>query len=234
VSGDRVDVAETFALMARALMAEDDPVVIMEKIVDVAISAIEACEHAGIELVEKRRIRPVAPSSEVAAELAELQNEVDEGPCLSAIWDHEVFYAPDLATETRWPRFAARASEQTHIASILGFRLYTQEDTMGALNLYSSQVDAFDHDATAIGSVLAAHAAVAMSASRERGHLRDAIAGRDLIGQAKGILMARSGIDEDAAFEVLKRASQRLNLKLGMVADQVVHPPDPPDPSAAV
>jgi AmiR/NasT family two-component response regulator len=52
--------------------------------------------------------------------------------------------------------------------------------------------------------------------------LREALASRDVIGQAKGIIMARSGCDEDHAFDVLRRASQRESKKLRDVAQAVV------------
>jgi AmiR/NasT family two-component response regulator len=44
---------------------------------------------------------------------------------------------------------------------------------------------------------------------------------RDIIGQAKGILMARAGISDDEAFDLLRKASQRLNIELAVVAEQV-------------
>ena len=70
---------------------------------------------------------------------------------------------PDLAAEDRWPQFSRRASEETGIRSMIGFRLFVREDTLGALNLYSSQVAGFEGDATALGAVFASHAALAMA-----------------------------------------------------------------------
>lgn len=98
---------------------------------------------------------------------------------------------------------------------------------MGALNLYSSRPNAFDAQALATGSILAAHAAIAMSWAREREYMQAAIDTRDVIGQAKGLLMARRNVTGDAAFELLRDASQRLNVKLYRVAEQVIHQTDP-------
>lgn len=222
----QIELAETFADVARTLQAEDDMDKIFAKIVQAALDVIDPCEHAGIDLVEKRTITPVRASSDIAEGIDELQNEVDEGPCFSAIREHETFYSEDLGEETRWPKFSRRAYEEFGVRSILGFRLYTEEDTTGALNLYSSQPHAFDHEAVAIGSVLAAHAGVAMSTARERQQLTKALDSRDLIGQAKGLLMARSNVSDDEAFEMLRKASQRMNIKLRDVAERVVHPSD--------
>lgn len=223
----RTQLATRFAEVARTLLAERDLDKILRKILGVAVVEIDACESAGIELIEKGVIRSVAASSEVARRISEVQNEVGEGPCLSAIAEHETFRTDDLREDDRWPAFAARARTDTDVRSILGFRLFAEEDTMGALNLYSSRPNAFDGEALATGSILAAHAAVAMSWARERVYMQDAIDSRDVIGQAKGMLMARRNITADAAFELLRDASQRLNVKVGRVADQVIHQTDP-------
>lgn len=219
--------ATTFAQVARTLLSERDLDTILRKIVAVAVEEIDACESAGIELIEKRVIRLFAASSEVAHRISEAQNEVGEGPCLSAIEEHATFRTDDLERDDRWPAFAARVRTDTDVRSILGFRLFAEEDTMGALNLYSSRPNAFDAQALATGSILAAHAAIAMSWAREREYMQAAIDNRDVIGQAKGLLMARRNITGDAAFELLRQASQRLNVKLQSVAEQVIHQTDP-------
>lgn len=215
--------ATTFAEVARMFLSERDLEVILPEIVALGVAEVEACESAGIELVENRVVRPVAASSEVARTISRVQNEVGEGPCLSAIADHETYRTDDLELDDRWPKFAAQAYRETNVRSILGFRLFADEDTMGALNLYSSRPNAFDDQAVAIGSILAAHAAIAMSWARERAYMQGAIENRDVIGQAKGLLMAHEDIDDGAAFELLRRASQDLNVKLHVVAERVVH-----------
>ena len=87
-----------------------------------------------------------------------------------------------------------------------------------SLNLYSADRNAFDNDSEHIGLLFAAHAAVAISGAHQQEHLNKAIAARDLIGQAKGILMERHKITADQAFSVLARASQQTNTKLVDVA----------------
>ena len=221
-SGTRL--ATTFAEVARMFLSERDLDVILPTIVALGVSEIEACESAGIELVEKRKvIRPVVASSDIARNISRVQNEVGEGPCLSAIADHETYRTDDLQQDDRWPRFAAQAFQETDVRSILGFRLFAEEDTMGALNLYSSRPNAFDDEAVVVGSALAAHAAIAMSWARERAYMQQAIENRDVIGQAKGLLMAHKSIGSDAAFDLLRRASQSLNVKTDEVAERVVH-----------
>ncbi|MFF2109268.1 GAF and ANTAR domain-containing protein [Rhodococcus koreensis] len=102
------------------------------------------------------------------------------------------------------------------------------ENTMGALNLHSGRPNAFDDRAVSIGGTLATHAAIALIASQREEQFRDALASRDTIGQAKGILMQRYSIDVDEAFAILVRRSQHANMPLNEVALNVIeHGPDP-------
>jgi len=216
------DIAETFARVARLLVAEEGMERTLSKIAELAVETIDGCEHAGMSLVQRGRIHTPGSSDELAKGLDAIQEEVGQGPCLDALRDHEVFQVDRLAEEQRWPLFARRAADETGVASILSFRLFAEEDTMGSLNLYSKKPAAFDDEARMLGAVFAAHAAVAMSSARKEEQLREALQSRDVIGQAKGLLMARENVSSDEAFEMLKKASQRLNVKLTAIATRVV------------
>ena len=217
-----IDVAEMFGKVARSLAHHRDVDSTLHDIVGLAVEHLDACEFAGISLIQGRTITSPASSNDVPRIVDAIQTEVDEGPCLDAIKVHGVFQTGNLQGEERWPAFATRAYEETGVRSILSVRLFVEEETMGALNLYATAADAFDSVDVALASVFAAHAAVAMSAARREESLERKADSRDLIGQAKGILMARSHIDEHQAFDLLRRASQRLNVKLVQVAEDVV------------
>jgi GAF domain-containing protein len=99
---------------------------------------------------------------------------------------------------------------------------------VGSLNLYATGADAFDDEAREIGLILAAHASLAAQAVHQRDALEQlssdlhrALSSRDAIGQAKGILMERLEITPEDAFDTLRRASQRLNLKLREIAERL-------------
>jgi transcriptional regulator with GAF, ATPase, and Fis domain len=220
-SSDRVELAETFGTIARTLLAARDVQETLDTIVRLAVRTIDGCDLAGITLIEGRSVRTAAGTGNLPALVDAIQYETGEGPCLDAIREHEVFGSGDLDRDARWPRFASRAHAETGVTSMLGFRLFVEEETMGALNLYSMEPDAFDDEALAIGSVFAAHAGVALSSAREEANLKAALASRDLIGQAKGILMSRGHVSAERAFEELRVASQHLNRKLRDVASDV-------------
>lgn len=230
-------VAESFATLARVLLGTRGVAAALQRIVDEAVLAIEGCDHAAISLVQAHVIDTPAASDDVGRLVDAIQYEVGQGPCLEVIHQHRTFKTDDLEVEARWPEFSARAARETGVRSMVSFQLFADDETMGALNLYSKSPAAFDEDAVHMGVVFAAHASVALNAAQTEEELRAAIVTRDVIGQAKGILMARQHVSADEAFVILRKASQRLNLKLrdvaGTVASQAGVPPAEATPGPA-
>jgi GAF domain-containing protein len=227
------ELAELFAYIARELHAGTTAEQTAARIVAAAVHTVPGCDHAGISLVPRHgRIETVAASDDVAAAVDAIQYELGQGPCLEAIRDHESYLICDLLREERWPSFSRRAAEQTSIRSMLAFRLFVSGDTLGAINLYSRDVDAFDSEACAVGAILAAHASVGLSTAREREraeHLERAVESNREIGMAMGVVMASGLRTPEQAFEVLRRASQQLNVKLRDVASAVVETGEVPE-----
>jgi GAF domain-containing protein len=222
--------AETFAEVARSLLSQEDVQHTLQKIVDLAVETIDGCDHAGITFLKGKLPSTPASSNDVPPKVDAIQYETGEGPCLDAIRHQEVYQTGDLGQERRWPSFASRAQRETGVTSMLSFRLFVAGDTLGALNLYSKAHDAFDDEDRTVGSVFAAHAAIALSSALHDEQMEEALRSRDIIGQAKGMLMAREGVSADEAFDMLRRASQRLNVKLRDLASGMVR--GDPTPSA--
>jgi GAF domain-containing protein len=214
------DLAETLAGITRALDT-DSVQETLQRTVDLAVATIPGCEHAGVSTVHYGKISTPAASDAVALRVDAIQYEAGEGPCLDALAHEGIFQTDDLTLESRWPKFSARAHDETGVTSILSFRLTAREGSLGALNLFAKQTAAFGEEAREVGLLFAIHAAVALQASRRTEKLLAALETRDLIGQAKGILMEREQITDDEAFEILVRASQRLNIKLTVVAGRL-------------
>ena len=126
----------------------------------------------------------------------------------------------DLAADQRWPAFGAIAAAHG-VNSMISFKLFDADGTVGALNLYSSKPYAFGAEAEETGALLAAHAAVVLAASRKQANLAVALESRDVIGQAKGILMERYKLDDRAAFATLIAISQHTQRKLRDIADEL-------------
>jgi len=215
---------DQFAAVARELRTQASESATLERAVLIATEVISGCGHACVTLVHSagRRLETPASTSEVGRRGDELQYELDEGPCLDSVWRHETTLSRDLATETRWPRWAPAVVGRLGIRSMLCYQLFTTEHSYGALNLYSEDTDAFSDEDQALGLALAAHVAVALAASREIDTRGLAITHRTLIGQAEGILMERYGIEADQAIRALTRVSQDSNRKLFDIAREVV------------
>ncbi len=216
-----IELAERFAHVARALLEQEDVGATLKKITELAVDTVGGCDHAGVTLIENRKVSTPAANDGVPGMVDSIQYDVDEGPCLDAIREHERFKTDDLSADDRWPKFSRRAAEETGVASMLSYRLFDDEGTMGALNLYSKRPGAFDDEALAMGSVFATHAAIALAGAQHDEQMQQALGTRDVIGQAKGIIMAQQNVSADEAFEILRRASQRMNVKLREIAERV-------------
>jgi transcriptional regulator with GAF, ATPase, and Fis domain len=227
----RVDVrdeklAEVFAAIARELEAAEGPERTYRRITSVARETVDGCDHAAISLVTRRgAIVTVASTDDVPPRVDQIQYALGEGPCLDAVTEHTINHSSDLRSDERWPRFGPRAVQEAQILSMLSFQLSVSADTIGGLNLYSRRLDAFDDHARAVGAILAAHAAIAMSAAQQKLHLEEvqgAVQSNRRIGMALGILMGRGALTEDEAFARLRRASMALNVKIRDLAEDVV------------
>jgi GAF domain-containing protein len=213
--------ADGFAALARSLAAEANVPAVLSRVVKASVTQIEGAEHAGITALSRHAASTPAASDDVVLAIDNLQYRTGEGPCLSAAADHEaVVIVDDLTTDARWPVFGPGAVRHG-IRSMLSFHLYTDRDTIGALNIYARQPHAFTPGSVRTGVLLAAHSAVAIAAATTSADLRIALESRDVIGQAKGILMERYKITATKAFDLLITASQNSNRKLRDVAAEL-------------
>jgi GAF domain-containing protein len=223
------ELATGLARMARDLLAQQSVQDTLDRVVGYALDLIDGCERAGVVMVSRGRVHTLAASDEVARTSDRIQGEFAEGPCFHAIrGGRESYLIVEMARDgDRWPRYGPRA-RKLGIASMLGFRLFTEEETLGVLNLYASRPGALTGRSERVGWLLASHAAVAFSSARSDAHLHGAISSRQEIGIAMGILMERHKLSADEAFAVLSRASQDTNTKLRQVARRVAETGEEP------
>jgi GAF domain-containing protein len=216
------DAAAFFARISKDLMRQQEEETTFERVARRAVEVVPSCDHAGITLRRRRHSAgSVASTSELAASCDELQHELEEGPCLQAVWDDDSYLAEDLARDQRWPRWGPRAAA-LGVGSVLAIRLATHEETIGALNLYAERPGSFTPDDVDVALIFASHAADAMNAARLVTGLQTAVRTRHSIGVAQGILMQRYDISMEQAFEVLRRYSSHANIKLRELADLVI------------
>jgi GAF domain-containing protein len=224
--------AAFFARVSRDLMEESAEAPTLQRIAERAVQVVPGCDHCSISVKRRRhRVESAAATSSLAEKCDALQYELDEGPCLEAVWTSDSYLVEDTATETRWPRWSPQVAAQG-IGSVLAVRLATRTETLGALNLYAEPTHGFTADDVDLASIYALHATNAMSAALTVDGLHTAVESRHLIGVAQGILMQNYGLDMDQAFEVLRRYSSHKNIKLREVAEHVVELGDLPERAA--
>lgn len=216
---DTAKIADTI----RELRSEaTDTETMLRGICKTAVDSIPGTEHASVTIVTRGEIQTPVMVGDLAGKSDDLQRELHEGPCVRSAIDDQTIVIDDMSLERRWPRFAAAASE-LGIGSMLCFCLYAEDRDFGALNLIGSDRHGFDAEAISVGELFAAHCATTFSAVREKEHLHIALNSRDVIGQAKGMLMERFKIGSDDAFRLLTRLSQQTNVKLVDVATQLIN-----------
>jgi GAF domain-containing protein len=213
------ELASRLSDLARELQQEQDTDAVLVDIVHAALDLIPHVAEASVSLVMGRRtVQSRAASGDLPRQVDALQSSTGQGPCIDAAYEERIVRVPDMSREERWPDFA-QAAYSAGARSMLSFQLFVEGDNLGALNLYGDDVNVFDEESEQVGLLVGAHAAVAFSDAQEISQLNQALDTRDLIGQAKGILMERFKISSQQAFQILTRASSESNTKLRDVAD---------------
>jgi GAF domain-containing protein len=214
--------ARSLEILARALHVNDAALQpTLQAIASTAVSMISPARHAGLIILSRGELIPRASTGEPPLLLDRLQQKLGDGPCINAAKHQAVFRIEDTGQDERWPEFCAEAA-RLNVRSMLCAPLWVDERGMGALSLYADQAAAFNDLHERVTTLLATFAALALAEAQRADQLHDALGNRDVIGQAKGILMERHGITGDAAFGVLSRISQAENMKLAEIARRLV------------
>jgi len=195
----------------------------LDAIVNAAKTSVPGFDHVGISTIDhKGNVHTRATTGDLVNQLDDLQYSLSEGPCVDTLRDAEVVVAPEIRHDQRWPHYVPQAV-QFGLQAQLAIKLFLDDEgTIGGLNLYSTIRDDIDPDAEPVADMFATHAAIALGHARKREQLNDAIATRQLVGQATGILMERYGIDSERAFQFLVRASSTSNTKVRDIARELV------------
>lgn len=227
-SGNYTDTGPAEALahclsdLARSLRNEVTQDDTLRAIVRAAVETVPGAEAASISSIKGRaEVATLAATSDLSWTVDQAQYDTKEGPSLDSLYTQQSVRWSDLSAEERWPNFIEKALA-LEVGSMLAVQLYVAGDDLGVLNLLSSKTQAFGDESEDVALLFATHAALAMARVDEQLQLRHAINTRDLIGQAKGILMERFTLSSDHAFELLVHVSQHTNRKLTDIADELV------------
>jgi ANTAR domain len=225
--------AAEFTRLAESLMNATTVHGVLQRVVEAAQIAVPGADLVSVTLRVDDRFHTPVQTDGLATRLDEVQYRLGEGPCVESTRTPGLglTFSGNLGAGVEYPRFGPAAA-RLGVHSVLAVGLFPTGGSVprtGALNLYSFQVGGIDELDRDLAVILAAHASTALAATMastatelETAQLREALNSRDVIGQAKGILMERRGISADEAFDALRRASQTLNVKLFQVARTLI------------
>lgn len=219
---------ESLAALSRFFVGDGTIHQTLLRVSELTVEAIPAADLAGITMIVEGRQRTAVFTDEAAPEVDQAQYDTGEGPCLDAFEKQQVFRIESTREDGPWPAFR-RAAAEHGIGSTLSFPMAVDKQPTGALNLYSYRERAFSTDDEQIGELFASQAAIVLANAQAYWDARDlserlgdAMKSRAVIEQAKGMLMSAQRCNEEEAFELLVRASQRENVKLRDIASRIV------------
>jgi GAF domain-containing protein len=223
------ELAGIFARTSGLLLSSQTVATALEVLATLATETIRASDGAGVSLLDERGERTTTAATEPIVErLDGLQYELDEGPCITAWADRTAVRVADLAREERWPRWTPAAAA-TGMRAVLSAPLVAGDEALGALKVYSHLPDAYDDHDEHLLTMFAAHSAVLLThvrsyedARRMSDALRTSLRDRDLVNMAKGVLMAREGVDERAAFLLLSTRAVQEGKALRDLAESLI------------
>lgn len=202
---------------------DTDADTVVAELAEHAAAEIPGAQYAGITLTRNaKQVDTPAATHHWPLLLDKIQQRHLEGPCLTAAWEETTVHVRDLETEERFPNYRRDALAETPIRSIMAFQMFIAGETLGALNVYAEEPNAFGDDSRTLGLIFAAHSSVAWNSARRDQQFQRALASRDIIGQAKGMIMERYDVNAVRAFELLRKLSQDSNVALIQVATNLV------------
>lgn len=218
----------SLAAMSRFFVGDGTLQQTLSRVADLTVEAVAPADLAGITMMVEGRHRTAVFTDETAPEIDQTQYDTGEGPCLDAFHEGSVKQIQSTLSDGPWPEFR-RAAAEHGIRSTLSLPLLVDKASVGAMNLYARRERAFSDEDVDTASLFASQAAIVLAnaqaywdARELSSGLAEAMKNRAVIEQAKGMLMSAQACDEDAAFELLVRASQRENLKLRDIAQRIV------------
>jgi len=225
---DRLGLTDLLAQMGAVLLSTETISTTVELVTALAAETIPGSHGAGVTLVDQRGVRSIASSEPLVEQADALQYALDSGPCLTSWREEVVVRMDDVAADGRWPEWAAAVAD-VGVRAMLSVPLLAAGTSIGAIKVYATEPEAFDARAEHVLQLFARQAAILLAnaqtladARRTNDQLTDALETRDVIGQAKGILLARGAADDESAFALLVTESQRTNTKLHEVARRLV------------
>jgi GAF domain-containing protein len=214
-AGPPTDLAGALSQMAGLVLSRETVETALELVTALAATATAGTLGAAVTVVDEHGKRSRAASNSAAEQADTLQYEFDEGPCLTAWATREVVRIDDTTTDGRWPRWNEAASH-LGVRSVLSAPLLAADESIGAMKVYCERPMNYGPHDEHVMRLLAAQAAILLANSQSLAEARRlsrqltaALASRDAIAQATGVLLARGAASRQEAFAILAAAARQ-------------------------
>jgi transcriptional regulator with GAF, ATPase, and Fis domain len=214
-------VQRTIAELADALAGDASIADLLTTLLCASVALVPGAGCAKISVIDGGRLCSIAATSQLASALDRAQQAAGQGPCLDAISARKLIRCDDLGNDGRWPRFADTATT-AGVRSVLSCPMDIRGSSAATFSLFSFRAHTFGIESEAITAVLANHAAIALVQEKQARQFKIALDSRDVIGQAKGMVMERFGVDAPRAFAMLTAISQETNTPVRDLAARLV------------
>ena len=218
------DLSAALSQMSGLVLSRETVDTALELVTSLAATATAGTMGAAVTLVDERGRRSKAASNQAAERADALQYELDEGPCLAAWQTRELVRVDDTTTDARWPRWND-AVQVLGVRSVLSTPLVIGGEAIGAMKVYCERPMNYGPRDEQVMLLLADQAAILLSnsqslqeARRLSRQLTEALAARDAIAQAVGVLLGRGAAGPEEAFATLAAAARQTNRPLESVA----------------
>ena len=220
--------ADIASRMSRLLLSRQTVRTVLDLLTTLVRETLPGTTGAGVTLVDAAGKRTTAASDRIVARADALQYELDEGPCLTAARDRRPVRIDDLALDRRWERWSGQAAG-LGLRSMMSTPMLLGGESLGAIKAYSARPGTYGPRAVHLLDLFARQAAVLLTEARSReaagagtAGFTEALRDRDMVGQAKGVLIGQGAVDGDAAYALLLSTSERSNVPVREVARRVV------------
>jgi GAF domain-containing protein len=230
---DDVDLHAGLSGVAGLVAGGSGLIELLGQVAEFAARAIPGVDGAGVTVIDRcgdtLSVKAWAVTAQFVEDIDNLQHiDLKEGPCVTCMQTRRPTVSGSMGSDRRWPRLGGGVARMG-VHSALALPMLVGDQLVGAINTFARSRDAFGEHAVELGSQFAGPAAVSVHNSQllERAQqrtkqLQNALGTRAVIDQAIGIIRARSGVGEQAAFDRLVRMSQAENMKLHVVAERLV------------
>ncbi|HYO36828.1 MAG TPA: GAF domain-containing protein [Geodermatophilus sp.] len=223
-----VDLGSALSQMAGLVLSRETVETALELVTSLAATATAGTLGAGVTVVDEHGKRSRAASNQAVEQADALQYEYDEGPCLSAWRTQQLVRIDDTTTDGRWPRWNEAAS-RLGVRSVLSAPLLAGQESIGAMKVYCERSMNYGPHDEQVMRLLASQAGILLANSQSLAEARrlsrqltDALAGRDTIARATGVLLAQGAAGEQEAFATLAAAARRAGRPVQDVARALV------------